>query len=134
MVLVALILLAPTPAAAPAAKKRKPPCDFKLSRGKTHHDRVQIKMTCHRKLVVNVRFTVRKKFTVQAFKGFPGGFCSVQSARAAGCVFGGQGAPKGKAVSAVVIVRPVADARDPSFTNVQIFISGEDTFQELLGY
>jgi hypothetical protein len=134
LVAVVLVALVAVPTAADAAKKPKVPCDFKLARNNAHHDRVKIKMTCHRKLVVNVRFKLRKKYTATAFDGFPGAMCSVQSAHVVGCVFGGNGAPVGKAVLATVHTKPSAPAHDPHFTNVEIFISGGDAFGELLAY
>jgi hypothetical protein len=129
----ALTGVAGNPLAA-AKKKPKPPCDFKLARDKSHHDTVKIKMTCHKKLVTNVRFKLRKKYTITAFDGFPGGFCSVQSARVAGCVFGGQGAPLNKAVSAKVHVLVPVPAKDEHFADVEIFLSGGDPIGEQLGY
>src|ERR1700704_5041415 len=109
--LVMIAVLAPAAAGdahpvAAAAKKKKPPCAFKLTRNRAHHDMVSIKMTCHRKNVVNVRFTL-KKYKITAFKGFPGGFCSIQSTHVAGCVIGA-GAPVNKAVRATVGTQPAA--------------------------
>jgi hypothetical protein len=132
------VLLAFVPVSAttgqPVAKKRKPPCDFKLARNPANHSRVKIKMTCHKKFVTNVRFTLRKKYTVKSFQGFPGGFCSVQSKHVAGCVFGGNGAPNGKAVKAVVEVLVPVPKHDNHFADVEIFLSGGDPIGEQLGY
>jgi hypothetical protein len=116
-----------------AAKKRKPPCGFKLARNKKHHDRVRMTMTCHRKLVVNIRFTFRKKYNVNGFTGFPGAQCSIQSAHVAGCIYG-NGAPLNKAVTAVVSVAPPAAKHDKQFVNVQVFISGSHDYTEVLAY
>jgi hypothetical protein len=134
LVAVVLVALVAAPSAVDAAKKPKAPCSFKLARNKAHHDRVRIKMTCHKKFVVNVRFKLRKKYTATAFDGFPGAFCSVQSAHVVGCVFGGNGAPVGKPTVATVHTKPPAPAHDPHFANVVIFISGADSFTEPLGY
>ncbi|MEA2449078.1 MAG: hypothetical protein QOG63_1010 [Thermoleophilaceae bacterium] len=135
LVAVALVALLAAPSTVDAAaKKHKVPCDFKLSRNKAHHDRVKIKMTCHRKFVVNVRFKLRKKYTASGFDGFPGAICSVQSARVVGCVFGGNGAPVGKPVAATVHTLPPAPRHDAHFAHVVIFISGGDSFGELLAY
>ena len=128
------VALVAAPTAVDAAKKGKAPCDFKLARNKAHHDRVRIKMTCHKKFVVNVRFKLRKKYTATAFDGFPGGFCSVQSAHVVGCVFGGNGAPVGKAVAATVHTKLPAPVHDSHFADVVIFISGADSYTEPLGY
>jgi hypothetical protein len=134
--LVALAVLAPPAASGTqpvaAKKKKKPPCAFKLARNKTHHDTVAIKMTCHRKNVVNVRFTL-KKYKITAFKGFPGGFCSIQSTHVAGCVIG-QGAPVNKAVDASVHTLPAAPAKDAKYGIVEFFISGDTTYTEVLSY
>jgi hypothetical protein len=51
-----------------------------------------------------------------------------------GCVFSGNGAPNGKAVFATVHTAPAAPAHDSQFANVEIFISGGDSFGELLAY
>jgi hypothetical protein len=133
LVAVVLVALVAGPAASDAAKK-KVPCSFKLARDKAQHDRVKIKMTCHKKLVTNVRFKLRKKYTATAFDGFPGGICSVQSAHVVGCVFGGNGAPVGKAVAATIHLKLPAPVKDSAFANVVIFISGGDTYFEPLGY
>jgi hypothetical protein len=134
VVAVVLVALVAAPGAADATKKQKVPCDFKLSRDQAHHDRVKIKMTCHRKLVVNVRVKLRKKYTATSFAGFPGAICSVQSAHVVGCVFGGNGAPVGKAVHAVVGVNPPAPRHDKRFAHVAVFISGGGDFGEVLAY
>jgi hypothetical protein len=134
-VAVVLLALVAGPTAVDAATKPKVPCDFKLSRNKAHHDRVKIKMTCHKKLVTNVRIKLRKKYTATAFDGFPGAFCSVQSAHVVGCVFGGNGAPVGKPVGSTVHTKPPAPAHDKHFADVVIFISGDTSSSgELLAY
>jgi hypothetical protein len=133
--LVVFAVLAPAAAggAQPlAAKKKTPPCGFKLKRQKAHHDTVTIKMTCHRKNVVNVRFTL-KKYTVIAFTGFPGGICSIQSKHVAGCVIG-SGAPVNKAVVATVRTQPAAPVKDARYGIASMFISGDSTYTELLAY
>jgi hypothetical protein len=114
------------------AKKKKPPCGFKLTRNKAHHDMVKIKMTCHRKNVVNVKFTL-KKYEITDFKGFPGGFCSIQSTHVAGCVIG-PGAPVDKAVYATVSTKPAAPAKDAHYGIANMFISGDSSYGELLNY
>jgi hypothetical protein len=129
-------LLAPSLAPAHtvhSAAKKKHPCAFKLARNSAHHDRVKISMTCHKKFVTNVRFTV-KKHTVTGFTGFPGAICSVQSQHVAGCVFGGNGAPNGKTVQSVIDVGPPAPPHDSQFANVVVFISGGHDYFEVLGY
>jgi hypothetical protein len=115
-----------------AAKKKKPPCGFKLTRNKAHHDTVSIRMTCHKKNVVNVRFTL-KKYKITAFKGFPGGFCSIQSTHVAGCVIG-PGAPVNKAVNATVRTQPAAPAKDAHYGVCNMFISGGSNYFEVLAY
>jgi hypothetical protein len=132
LVAVLLMALVAGPSAVDAAKKPKPPCGFKLARNKADHSRVRIKMTCHRKLVVNIRFTL-KKYTVRTFKPFPGAQCSVQSKHVAGCIYG-NGAPVNKAVSAVVGIDRQAPAHDTHFGLVQMFISGGHDTEEPLGY
>ena len=115
-----------------AAKKKPPPCGFKLTRNKAHHDTVTVKMTCHRKNVVNVRFTL-KKYKIVALKGFPGGFCSIQSTHVAGCVIG-PGAPVGKTLSATVQTKPAAPAKDAHYGIATMFISGGSNYFEVLAY
>jgi hypothetical protein len=134
IVVVLLLGLVGGPTAVDAAKKHKVPCGFKLSRNKAHHDRVKIKMTCHRKFVVNVRFKLRRKYTATAFDGFPGAICSVQSDHVVGCVFGGSGAPKDKAVVATVHFKLPAPVKDPHFADVELFISDGENSGEQLGY
>lgn len=132
VVAVVLMALGAGPSAVGAATKHKVPCDFKLTRNKAHHTRVRIKMTCHKKLVVNIRFTL-KKYTVKTFKPFPGAQCSIQSKHVAGCIYG-NGAPLNKTVGAVVGFGPPAPPHDKHFADVVIFISGRSKYTKLLSY
>jgi hypothetical protein len=132
LVAVLLMALVAGPTAGDAAKKKKAPCDFKLARNKADHTRVRIKMTCHKKLVVNIRFTL-KKHKVKTFNGFPGAQCSIQSQRTVGCVYG-NGAPLNKPVSAVVGIDLPAFRHEKRFTRVEMFLSGGDPIGEQLGY
>jgi hypothetical protein len=132
LVAVVLMALVAGATAVDAAKKPKPPCDFKLARNKADHTRVRIKMTCHKKLVVNIRFTL-KKHTVKTFTPFPGAQCSIQSQHVAGCIYG-NGAPVNKAVTAVVGIDKPAPAHEKDFADVQMFISSGDEVGEQLGY
>ena len=132
LVAVVFVALVAGPTGVEAAKKPKPPCQFKLTRNKADHTRVRIKMICHHKLVVNIRFTF-KKHTVKTFKSFPGAQCSIQSKHVAGCIYG-SGAPMNEAVSAVVGVGPPAPAHDQHFADVQVFISGGHDYFEPLAY
>jgi hypothetical protein len=132
LVAVVLMALVAGPTAVDAARKPKPPCGFELARNKADHTRVRIRMTCHRKLVVNIRFTL-KKYTVKTFKPFPGAQCSIQSPHVAGCIYG-NGAPVNKAVSAVVGIDSQAPRHDTHFGLVQVFISGDHESGEPLAY
>jgi hypothetical protein len=132
LVAVVLMALVAGPTAADAARNPKRPCGFKVARSKSDHTRVRITMTCHQKLVVNIRFTF-KKYTVKTFMPFPGAQCSVQSQHVAGCIYG-NGAPLNKAVSAVVGLDRKAPTHDTHFGLVQMFISGGHDFGEPLAY
>jgi hypothetical protein len=132
IVVIAALMAAAAGGAQAVVAKKKPPCGFKLTRNKAHHDMVTVKMTCHRKNVVNVRFTL-KKYTIIAFKGFPGGFCSIQSKHVAGCVIG-PGAPVNKALSATIRTQPAAPAKAAHYGVANMFISGGSSYFEILAY
>jgi hypothetical protein len=132
LAVVVLMGLVAGPTAAGAAKKPKAPCVFKLARIKADHTRVRIRMTCHQKLVVNIRFTL-KKYTVKTFKPFPGAQCGIQSRHVAGCIYG-NGAPMNKTVTAIVGIDKRAPAHDTRFAVVQMFISGGHDMFEVLAY